>query len=139
MFGVAARSVAISPAEPRRKANGEAAIRPTRSGTSEAIRPSFADSTESTTLGRSAAGANSACALRGVFSRSSLPTRSAEVPSTAWANPATTKSRFANATEPTVVPAFVARPIVVTSSDPAGLILTISTVLTSTVIVGDRD
>ena len=41
VLGVGARSPAITAAEPRRKAKGEASMRPMRIGTSSGMRPSF--------------------------------------------------------------------------------------------------
>src|SRR5215218_1175561 len=54
--GRGAKSSAISAAEPRRKAYGEAIIRPTRTGTSRWSRPSWASSIRSSGSGRSSAG-----------------------------------------------------------------------------------
>ena len=51
--GVSARSLAMTAADPRRNANGEASIRPMRIGTRSGRRPSFEASSVVTTSGRS--------------------------------------------------------------------------------------
>ena len=63
--GVCDRSHAITAAAPRRKANGEAAMRPIRSGTNSSCRPAFPATTMSTGLGRCFGGVHSACACMG--------------------------------------------------------------------------
>lgn len=90
--GVGARSAAIRPAEPRRKANGVAAIRPSRIGTSSVIRPALDASIAAMAVGRSSAVANSACRSRGMRSRRALP-RSRARPSWCGANPSTANRR----------------------------------------------
>ena len=73
VVGTAARSAAITAAEPRRNVNGLTAMRPKRIGTSSARRPSFEASSTSTGSGRSAAGDHSPCELREIVARRLRP------------------------------------------------------------------
>ena len=77
LTGDPARSAAMTAADPRRNANGEAIIRPNRIGTSSGIRPSLEASRVLMTSGRSWLGAQSAWLRLGAFARSPRP-RSSE-------------------------------------------------------------
>ena len=71
--GVVARSAAMTAAEPRRKAKGEASMRAKRTGTSFCTRLAFCRSRIATGSARSGFLAKRACAARGTLSRSALP------------------------------------------------------------------
>ena len=70
------KNTAITAAEPRRKAKGDAAIQPMRSGTSFASRKSFCVFRIAIGSLRSPAGSQAAWALRGSVLRSALPAAS---------------------------------------------------------------
>ena len=71
--GVGARSAAMIAAAPRKKANGEVAIRPWRIGTSSATREASSSSSIVTGSGRAAEGAHDAWLDRGLFTRAARP------------------------------------------------------------------
>ena len=71
--GVCDKSHAITAAAPRKKANGETAMRPIRSGTNCSCRPAFPATTMSTGLGRFFGGVHSVCAAWGTLLRSCAP------------------------------------------------------------------
>ncbi len=71
--GNVARSRAINGAAPRKKANGETAMRPYLMGSSSSTRPRFASSSISTGWGRSEGGCQSPCFERGSTARNDFP------------------------------------------------------------------
>ena len=71
--GVPARSAAMMAAPPRKNANGEAAMRPCRTGTSSAIRPSFNASITRTGSCRASAGGSSRWSRRRTWPRALRP------------------------------------------------------------------
>src|SRR5690606_12873874 len=93
VMGVRARSYAIRPAEPRRNANGVAAILPTRVGVSSGSRPRPDSSTALTASGREAARWRALCALRGSRRRRALPSALGVPAAGHSANPGTRGSR----------------------------------------------
>src|SRR5580700_8568551 len=72
-IGVWERSHAMTHAAPRRKVNGEAAIRPMRKGIKSSWRPTLLAASSSSGSGRLAGGFVSAWLSRGVRSRNPLP------------------------------------------------------------------
>src|SRR5271169_2863681 len=72
-IGVLERSQAMTQAEPRRKANGEAAMRPMRNGMRSSCRPTLLAASRSSGSGRLTTGFESAWLSRGVRSRSPFP------------------------------------------------------------------
>ena len=61
----------MRPAEPRRKANGVAAIRPARIGVSSGIRPRWDSSTAATACGREPSRSSAECTRRGLLTTGS--------------------------------------------------------------------
>ena len=74
VVGTAARSAAMTAAEPRRKVNGLTAMRPNRIGISSSSRPTFEATSTSIGSGRSAATDQSPCTPREMTSRRLRPT-----------------------------------------------------------------
>ena len=73
VVGTAARSAAMTAAEPRRKVNGLTAMRPNRMGMSSSSRPTFEATSTSIGSGRSAATDQSPCTPREMTSRRLRP------------------------------------------------------------------
>ena len=73
VFGVIARSLAMTMAAPRKNENGDTAIRPKRIGTSSWIRTASWLSNSAIGSGRSGEGSYSACDSRGMLCRIALP------------------------------------------------------------------